>query len=66
MTADAILAQVDDAKPFRVICRRFDGSERLYQRYANEQIAELVARRLRELSLEARVERESSNEVRRV
>jgi thymidylate kinase len=46
----------DRAQPFAVICKRFDGSDRQYQRYADEQTAELVAKRLRELGLEARVE----------
>lgn len=45
-----------NVKFFAVICKRFDGRDREYQRYETVDLAEVVARRLREFGLEARVE----------
>jgi hypothetical protein len=50
------LSHRDEAKPFAVVCKRFDGRDREYQRYETAELAELVARRLLEMGLEARVE----------
>jgi hypothetical protein len=64
MNADAPLAEpaeLDCAKPFAVVCRRFDGSERQYQTYETAALAQLVARRLREIGLEARAVRATKN-----
>jgi hypothetical protein len=48
---------VNRAKPFRVVFRRFDGSDREYEpRYESAELAEAVARRFRQLGLEARVQ----------